>query len=630
MEPSPRHAAVVVAYHSGPDLGLCLDSIRRAFEAMGTTGEIVVVDNGGGEGAEDPEVSALAGEPGVRVLRPGRNLGFGAGVNLGFRGTAAARVLILNPDATLDAGSLDALDRAIDDGAPLAAPRLILPDGTDQDSPRRFYDLSTLLRRRVPGLQRLLGPVPLKSKDADGPAGGGSVDWVTGAAMLIDRAAVMPRGPFDERYFLYVEDVDLCRRLHARGTRVRFVPEARVRHRFAAASRVQVPWNSAFRLHVHSGLLYAMRWHGFARGFRCAVAAAADLGFGFPLAVSALVLALGASVFGAPWPVTLAAALLMYAAAPALARIARSSARRWGFSHEAMLLAGNRDEAAEVVDRAAAGAEPGLTVEGFISATPGLSLGPDLGPFSTLVDQARALHVDTALLCGDSAALSQWVGQVHALRRAGVRPLFLLSGPEELLRPPDAEERASLPVVGLGAGIGAPITLPLTLAAGRLAACVLLLLAGPLLLLAAARAAIRHRQSPWVALPRLGEEGRPFSMWRLRSGAGPEGDVGGFLLDRVVRRTHIDELPQLWNVARGEMALVGPRPIDAAAAARLETWERARFVVRPGISGLWQLDRVRRFRLHEMIAADLRYVLRWSPGLDLRILAETLLPARSP
>jgi lipopolysaccharide/colanic/teichoic acid biosynthesis glycosyltransferase len=77
------------------------------------------------------------------------------------------------------------------------------------------------------------------------------------------------------------------------------------------------------------------------------------------------------------------------------------------------------------------------------------------------------------------------------------------------------------------------------------------------------------------------------------------------------------------------MSLVGPRPIAPETAAQLEPWEQARFRVRPGITGIWQLDRLRRWRLEEMVASDLLYLLRWSPSLDARLLAETLFGRRN-
>jgi lipopolysaccharide/colanic/teichoic acid biosynthesis glycosyltransferase len=122
----------------------------------------------------------------------------------------------------------------------------------------------------------------------------------------------------------------------------------------------------------------------------------------------------------------------------------------------------------------------------------------------------------------------------------------------------------------------------------------------------------------------------PFSMLRLRSGSGPLGEEGGGWIGRFMRWSHIDELPQLLNVVRGEMSLVGPRPIPPETAHSLDEWQQARFSVRPGITGIWQLDRLRRWRLEQMVASDLLYVLRRSPAMDLRLLGQTLLGRRNP
>ena len=78
------------------------------------------------------------------------------------------------------------------------------------------------------------------------------------------------------------------------------------------------------------------------------------------------------------------------------------------------------------------------------------------------------------------------------------------------------------------------------------------------------------------------------------------------------------------------MSLVGPRPVSPELGEGLDNWERARFCVRPGITGVWQLDRLRRWRLEQMIASDLLYILRRSMTMDLRLLGRTLLGRRNP
>ncbi|MBF6592099.1 MAG: sugar transferase, partial [Ktedonobacterales bacterium] len=86
----------------------------------------------------------------------------------------------------------------------------------------------------------------------------------------------------------------------------------------------------------------------------------------------------------------------------------------------------------------------------------------------------------------------------------------------------------------------------------------------------------------------------------------------------------IDELPQLWNVVRGEMSLVGPRPPLPGEYERYEEWEKTRLEVRPGITGLWQVRGRSDLDFNEMVLMDLYYIEHWSLGLDLQILLQTL------
>ena len=93
---------------------------------------------------------------------------------------------------------------------------------------------------------------------------------------------------------------------------------------------------------------------------------------------------------------------------------------------------------------------------------------------------------------------------------------------------------------------------------------------------------------------------------------------------RVLRRWSLDELPQLYNVLRGEMSLVGPRPPTPAEVARYEDWQRKRFAVRPGMTGLWQVSGRSELPFAEMMLLDIYYVENWSPGLDAKILLRTV------
>lgn len=677
--------AIVVAHDSGSDLRRCLSSFRRELDLGGLAGEVVLVDNA----SRDAAPQEAAELPWVTLVSNSRNRGFGAAVNQGFRLARGRRVLLLNPDVELCAGSLLRLLGALDSdpGAGLAAPALLLPDGTRQPSPRRFYDLPAVLAQRTRfgrmarGRRALVHHLML-----DGPPPG-TVDWVTGAAMLLDPGSVPQDGPFDERYFLYFEDVDLCRRLRAQGRTVRFEPEAVVRHVFARGSRLHVPWNPLLWHHLRSGLLYAARWSGAlwssrwwrvpgrilaGAALRALVLLAAATALACPgpapllallglavlpgvaegrlgsarlpgLAGSAAALAgagvVGLALSGVPIGLpSLARAGLWALCSAALiditrrtARRLRRSLRRLGLGHTTCLLAGDPQAASLLLRSIREQPGEGLEVAGFVPLDPLAQGGPTprLASWDRVEETARDLRAQGVLLAGSADDLARAAGGVDRLRRAGVEVAFALTGSVELLQPEDARQVAGHPLMPLGAGAEARVAEALSSLLGRAFAAAGLLLLLPLVPVLALASLLASGRSPLLRLPRSGRDLRPFSMLKLRSGPGEGGDSGGGRIGAFLRAVHADELPQIWNVIVGQMCLVGPRPTEPFVAERLRPWEAARFRLKPGITGVWQIDRLRRWRLEQMIASDLLYVLRWSPRLDARILVETVLGRRN-
>lgn len=146
-----------------------------------------------------------------------------------------------------------------------------------------------------------------------------------------------------------------------------------------------------------------------------------------------------------------------------------------------------------------------------------------------------------------------------------------------------------------------------------------------------------RRDSPGPALfrqERIGYAGRPFTVLKFRSmvvgaqsmGAGlavAEGDERITRAGRVLRRLSLDELPQLLNIVRGDMSLVGPRPTVASQVERYDAEQRRRLLARPGLTGLAQISGRTAIPWSERIAIDLDYVDRWSMRRDLAILART-------
>lgn len=251
---APQLSAIVVNYNAGGELVTALQSI--ADDLGERPWEAIVVDNASSDGSADA-VAAFA--PNARVLRNRENVGFARGVNQGLAATSAATVLIMNPDCRLERGAFDTLSAELErsDRVALAGPRILNPDGSIQGSARGDPDMLTGLFGRTTVLRRVLPNLGVAKRNviaADIRGGSIEVDWVSGACMLARRGALKRVGGFDERYFLYWEDADLCRRLRGQGYQIRYIPGATAVHRVGHSSRVVR--SSAIRAFHDSAYLY--------------------------------------------------------------------------------------------------------------------------------------------------------------------------------------------------------------------------------------------------------------------------------------------------------------------------------------------------------------------------------------
>ena len=254
---APEVAAILVNYNAGGELARALRSI--ADEMAGRAWEAVVVDNASIDGSA-AAVDEFA--PTVRLVQNNANVGFGSGVNQGLAASTAPLALIMNPDCRLVAGAVASL-RVVHDANPacaIAGPRILNPDGSVQGSARGDPDMLTGLFGRTTMLRRLAPFLPVAKRNVvaeDAIRGGAEsviVDWLSGACMLARRAALTTVHGFDERFFLYWEDADLCRRLRARGSHVRYVPGATAIHRVGQSSRTARAF--AIRAFHESAYLY--------------------------------------------------------------------------------------------------------------------------------------------------------------------------------------------------------------------------------------------------------------------------------------------------------------------------------------------------------------------------------------
>ena len=254
---TPQVTAVLVNYNAGPELRRALQSI--AAEMSGQPWEAFVIDNASSDGS-----GAIVEEfaPQARLVANQENVGFARGINQGLRAASAPRVLIMNPDCRLVAGSMAALQAALDahPSCAIVGPRILNPDGSVQGSARGDPNMFTGLFGRTTLLRRLLPMLSVSKRNVVSAEPAGSdgetvvVDWLSGACMLARRDALEKVNGFDERYFLYWEDADLCRRLRDAGYQVRYLPGATAIHIVAHSS--QRAQSVAIRAFHESAYLY--------------------------------------------------------------------------------------------------------------------------------------------------------------------------------------------------------------------------------------------------------------------------------------------------------------------------------------------------------------------------------------
>jgi GT2 family glycosyltransferase len=221
----PRVCAVVVSFNTRDHLLRCLASLAT----VGLPLQIVVVDNASADGSAD---AVAARFPAARLLRNRENVGFGRASNQGIAVADAAYVLLLNSDAEVRPGAVEALVALLDQRPRVGAvgPRTLAPDGTVEVSfgppltPRHEWRQRRLVRGVRAREASALREAAARSTSEREPA------WLSAACLLVRREALRQVGGFDEEFFLYEEDVDLCRRLVQAGWAIVFTPAAEVVH----------------------------------------------------------------------------------------------------------------------------------------------------------------------------------------------------------------------------------------------------------------------------------------------------------------------------------------------------------------------------------------------------------------
>jgi GT2 family glycosyltransferase/lipopolysaccharide/colanic/teichoic acid biosynthesis glycosyltransferase len=249
---------VIVSYNTKDFLRACLASISDHYP--GLLPRVTVVDNA----SEDGTAEAIRAEfPEARLILNSSNLGYAKAVNQGIQASDTPYALVLNPDIEVSAGSIESMVKFMEDNpdAGITGARLVYPDGTLQPSCRTFYTLPVVLLRRT-----FLGKVFPNARavrehlmsDWDHRTNR-AVDWVIGASMMVRKEAFEKVGGMDERFFLYLEDVDWCSRMQKHGYRVYYVAHAEMKHHHRRESAKLLP-DRKFMAHLFSTFRYYDKW----------------------------------------------------------------------------------------------------------------------------------------------------------------------------------------------------------------------------------------------------------------------------------------------------------------------------------------------------------------------------------
>jgi GT2 family glycosyltransferase len=226
---------IIVSYNSLNFLKDCLDSINN--NEPSASFKITVVDNASSDGT----VEAMRKDyPHIRLIENDRNEGFAAANNKAIKSLNSEYILLINGDCRVYANSIDRLLEFADANkdAGIAGPRIINSDGSLQFSCRRFpsfFDagMHSILTNIAPN-----NPFSRRYKLADINRDEISkVDWVSGSCMLIRRAALKQTGLMDEKYFMYVEDTDLCYQMWKKGWKVYYFPESEILHHIGGSTK---------------------------------------------------------------------------------------------------------------------------------------------------------------------------------------------------------------------------------------------------------------------------------------------------------------------------------------------------------------------------------------------------------
>ena len=323
---------------------------------------------------------------------------------------------------------------------------------------------------------------------------------------------------------------------------------------------------------------------------------------------------------------------------------------RKGYGIANVLIVGAGELGRAVMRTLVARPELGYRCIGFVDDDPArgsTNIGrfPALGALDCLPGILRNQKIDEVVVTLPWSAQPKIMQVVELCQHRGVRARVMPSLLQLNLGHIDVDDFGGIPLLTMREDRQSPDDHPIKRIADIAGAGLVLLVCSPVIGIAALLVWLESPGSPIFTQIRVGKHGKPFKLYKLRSmrmGADAEkpllmqhNEADGPLfkmrndprttrIGRIIRRTSIDEFLQFWNVLRGEMSIVGPRPNLPEEVAQYNDWHRARMRVRPGITGLSQISGRSELTFDETCLLDIYYIENWSSSLDMKIILKTI------
>jgi exopolysaccharide biosynthesis polyprenyl glycosylphosphotransferase len=348
---------------------------------------------------------------------------------------------------------------------------------------------------------------------------------------------------------------------------------------------------------------------------------------------------------------TYAAMLVLVPGAIALILLTRMLARKlvsqW-LGPERVVLIGEGASAEALLDKIRARPRYGLDLIGVIARPGELAQGgtglPVLGTWPDLIDIVATTRAERIIISRRPTVDGEFNELLRDCTRLSLK-VSILPDVWDVMGPSvEIDSIAGLTVLGLNPPILSRSSRIVKRAMDIIGATAVLMLTSPLILLALLATYLDSGRPLLFRQRRVGQQGRVFTLVKirtmvpnaeqLRDDLVADSQDGSWLkldydprvtrVGRILRNTSLDELPQLWNVLRGEMSLVGPRPLPLSEDANVLGWGRGRLDLTPGITGVWQVLGRTNIGFDEMIKLDYLYVTNWSLWTDIRLICRTL------